>query len=192
MNKLVWVGLAAWLLSGCGEISYKRGASPADLEVARKACRASGDDKSADKCLEDQGWVIRKPDDMDLFASVAPSNDARIPAADVAKVPGAPVSASAGVAAQPGAAKTGAAKAASGQTAAAAAVAVAPPPGPLDVYTVGSWWKIGAGRESLEADMGACVKDLGDAHQPDAKTRQVTRGLVVCLHDKGWKALLEK
>lgn len=190
MNKLVWVGLAALLLSGCGEIAYKRGASPADLEVARRACRASGDDKSADKCLEDQGWVIRKPDDMDVFASVAPSNDARIPAADVAKVSGAPVPASAGVAAQPGAAKT-----AAGQTAATVAVAVAPPPAPpspLDIYTVGSWWKIGAGRESLEADMGACVKDLGDAHQPDAATRQVTRGLVVCLHDKGWKALLEK
>ncbi len=187
MNKLVWMALVAWLLSGCGEISYKRGATPADLEVARKACRASGDATSADKCLEDQGWVIRKPDDMDLFASVAPSSDARVASAAGAKPPAATLTASAA------AAPSAAAQPASGQAAPAAAIAVAPPPppGPLDIYTVGSWWKIGAGRESLEADMGACVKDLGDAHQPNARTRQVTRGLVVCLHDKGWKALLE-
>ncbi len=186
LKKLWWIGLAALLLSGCGEISYKRGASPADLESARKTCRASGDEKSVDKCLEEQGWVIRKPDDMDLFATIVPSNDARLPAADPAKPFAVP--APAGAVILPGAAAPAQAKPPGSEPVAAAPK---PPPGPMDLYTVASWWKIGAGREALEADMGACVKDLGEAHQPNAKTQQVTRGLVICLHDKGWKALLQ-
>ena len=124
-----------------------------------------------------------------MFAIASASNDARIPAAEMARAPVAPATAVPGAVAQPGAVKP-----AQGEAAATSAVAAAPqpPPSPLDVYTVGSWWKMGAGRESLEANMAECVKDLGDVHQPIAKTQRVTRGLVMCLRDKGWKALLEK
>ena len=64
-----------------------------------------------------------------------------------------------------------------------------PLPSPLDLYTISSWWKIGADREALAADTNECVTALGGAHKPNAKTQQVTRGFVVCMHGKGWKAL---
>ena len=59
----------------------------------------------------------------------------------------------------------------------------------MDLYTISSWWKIGADREAQAADTNDCVTTLGEAHKPNAKTQQVTRGFVVCMHGKGWKAL---
>jgi len=46
-------------LNGCGEISYKRGAGPADFQQEKKIC--SSDYKTEDsieKCLEKNGWII--------------------------------------------------------------------------------------------------------------------------------------
>ena len=41
----------------------------------------------------------------------------------------------------------------------------------------------------LVADTNGCVTTLGEAHQPNAKTQQVTREFAVCMHGKAWKAL---
>jgi hypothetical protein len=209
MKKLLWMAMATLLVSGCGELSYKRGASTQDLEAAKAACQSAGSDKAAEQCLEDKGWTVKKLDDMDLFATVGVSPDNRNPSAFTipAFVPVTPASQAAVAPAAPAAAPSAersalANKASVASAGAVASSSIAPPPlptapsvpppppaSPLDIYTISSWWKIGADREALAADTNECVTTLGEAHKPNAKTQQVTRGFVVCMHGKGWKAL---
>ena len=216
MKKLLWMAMMAWLVSGCGELSYKRGASTQDLEAAKAACRSSGSEKATEQCLEDKGWTVKKLDDVDLFASAGVSLDNRnqsvltaptfvpvTPAQPAAAAPSAMATAAAPAAEKPAVASRGS-EASVGTVTRSSANSVAPqaappmpsapaasppPPSPLAVYTISSGWKIGAGREALAADTNDCVATLGEAHKPNAKTQQVTRGFVVCMHGKGWKAL---
>lgn len=224
MKAYVWgVVVSALLLGGCGELSYKRGASTQDLEAAKKTCTEAGRDRPAEDCLAAQGWTVKKLDDIDLFATAAVSPDNRNPsqfvipawvpvipaaAADPKASPPAPTAtaptATATTLTAPPAApatRSGAMGNANSSSAATSpapaaqeasntmAPAPASPASPLDVYTISSWWKVGADREALAADTQACVAELGSAHKPNAVTQQVTRGFVVCMHDKGWKAL---
>lgn len=189
MNKFLWMVMLL-LVSGCGELSYKRGASTQDLEAAKKACRSAGSEKAAERCLEDQGWTVRQLDDIDLFATVGVSPDNRNPSAFVTPefvlaVPAKPA------AAVPSAVASAAAATASVAEGPVQPPASSPPPAtsPLDVYAISSWWKMGADREALAADTRDCVATLGPAHKPDDATQRVTRGFVVCMHGKGWKAL---
>lgn len=192
MKMYVWLGLIGLLISGCGELSYKRGATVDDLESARKSCRSAGDEKSAEKCLEDRGWVVKKLDDMDLFATASASPDNRKLGIDQTTNPPAPAAGTRNIPPE----KPRAMNPGTGKDPAAVdspSASVPPPPAdPLDTYTVSSWWKMGAGREAMEANTNECVAQLGEAHKPDQKTQQVTRGFVVCMHGKGWKALRQK
>ncbi|MBX9717133.1 MAG: hypothetical protein K2X42_11115, partial [Burkholderiaceae bacterium] len=79
MNKFICLALAAASISGCGEMAYKRGATPKDLELARKSCQSSGDEKAIDQCLRDNGWALQKFDDMDLFAVTSPTPESSSP-----------------------------------------------------------------------------------------------------------------
>lgn len=221
MKTYVWVPVVALLFSGCGELSYKRGASSQDLQSARKACAEDPQQPSVEQCLASQGWAVKKLDDIDLFATAAVSPDNRNPSqfvvpAWVPVIPAAPAAAPAAAAPAPTTSSADAVTAplaapathsgtvidarsssssSSSVAASPALVANTPPPAPpppaspLDVYTISSWWKMGADREALAADTQACVSELGAAHKPNAVTQQVTRGFVVCMHDKGWKAL---
>ena len=81
MKKLLWMAALAVMVSGCGELSYKRGASTQDLEAAKAACQSAGSDKAAEQCLEDNGWTVKKLDDIDLFATTGVSPDNRNPSA---------------------------------------------------------------------------------------------------------------
>ena len=213
MKKLLWMAMATVLVSGCGELSYKRGASTQDLEAAKAACRSAGSDKAAEQCLEDKGWTVKKLDEVDLFATEGVTPDNRNPSAFtipafVLVMPAQPAAVASAATATARAADR---SALAGKASVASAGAVvsnsvslpvapptlptappAPPPppaSPLDIYTISSWWKIGADREAQAADTNECVTALGEAHKPNAKTQQVTRGFVVCMHGKGWKAL---
>jgi len=162
--------LLVFMLSGCGELAYKRGASSSDLEAAKKSCREKGPDPAAvEQCMADHGWAIQnlsrmEPLDTDLVveASVIPS-DRRIENAASA----------APSAAQP-------------------ATAVKRTPEMTDTFKVSSWWKTGSGAASLKADTEACVAKLGEAHRPDSQTQSATRGLLLCMKDKGWSGLRAK
>lgn len=203
MKRYLCAVMSALLVGGCGELSYKRGASTQDLEAAKQACTAGRRDQSTEQCLAAQGWTVKQLDDVDLFATAAVSPDNRTPGAYVVPAwvpvtPAAPASTSAPAssgAASPPAAPTAAAvpaavsAPATAPTIASTAASPAAAPSPLDVYTISSWWKIGADREALAADTQTCVTELGAPHKPNAATQQVTRGFVVCMHDKGWKAL---
>jgi len=213
MKKFLWVAMVSLLVSGCGELSYKRGASSQDLEATRKSCQSAAGEKAAEQCLQDQGWTVQKLYDVDLFATAGVNPDNRRPSVFITPefVPVTPAQpaavASAAMAATPDADKpalgsktpvasggavsaSNAAPPASPSTPLTTPTARASPPAnPLDLYAISSWWKIGAGREVLATDTNDCVAQLGEAHKPHAKTQQVTRGFVVCMHDKGWKAL---
>ncbi len=189
MNKYLGMGLIAVLTSGCGELSYKRGASANDLEIAKQSCQSAGNEKAVSKCLEDQGWVVQNLGDMDLFAVASASSDSRSPAAPLVL----DVAEKRVVGSTDNKEKTASVGQQRSQTATAAETRqINTPPlptSPLDVYTVSSWWKLGAGREAMEANTTECVEKLGAAHQPNHKNQQVTRGFVICMHEKGWKAL---
>ena len=176
-------------LGGCGELAYKRGASAQDLEATRKTCQSAGAEKAIEKCLEDNGWAVTRLDDVDLFATASASADNRNLGADEdrrrASKPVDEANLSSG--------KSPITSSDARQASTASTGSPSPPTAnPMDTYKVSSWWKMGAGRESLETDTHACVAQLGAAHSPDNRTQQVTRGLVVCMHGKGWKALREK
>jgi len=174
--------LLALLLSGCGELAYKRGATSGDLETAKKACREKGSDTAYQRCMADNGWAVQnlgrmEPLDVDPVAeaSVIPG-DRRIeneptatPGEQHADLPiafGPP---------QP-------------------APAAAGKPDMMDTFKVSSWWKAGSGASSLEADTNACVAQLGEAHRPvqTQQTQKATRGLLLCMKAKGWSALHAK
>ena len=163
--------LAVLLFGGCGgELAYKRGASANDLEAAKKSCREKGPDPAAiEKCMGDRGWVVQnlsrtEPLDADpvVEASVIPS-DRRIENA---------------ASATPGAIKP--------------ATTAKKTPEMTDTFKVSSWWKIGGGAADLKADTEACEAKLGAAHRLDNQTQSATRGLLLCMKDKGWSGLRAK
>ena len=41
-------------------------------------------------------------------------------------------------------------------------------------------------------DTKACVAKLGEAHRLDSQNQLATRGLLLCMKDKGWSGLREK
>lgn len=170
--------LIAVMLSGCGEFAYKRGANLSDLENAKKICKEKGlDAAAAEKCMANNGWVVQnlskmEPIDADpvVEASVIPS-DQRIE------------------------------NAASSKQHAEEYVSYSPPhpatavrkePAAMDLFKVSSWWKAGGGADSLKIDTEACVARLGEAHRPDSQIHAVTRGLLLCMKEKGWSGLRAK
>lgn len=174
--------LLALLFSGCGEFAYKRGATSADLEIAKKACQEKGSDAAYEKCLADSGWVVQnlgrmEPLDADpvVEASVIPSDrpienaTSAAPGERHADMP-----------------------TASGST--QPAPATTRKPDMLDTFKVSSWWKAGSGASSLEVDTNECVTQLGAAHRPvqTQQTQTATRALLLCMRAKGWSALRAK
>ena len=180
-NRLLHSGgsllLAALLMSGCGELAYKRGASAGDLQAAKKSCQANAADAATvEKCMADKGWAIQNLEQMEplddadpvIEASPLPSNQ-RIE--NAASAPSA------------------------GQAAATPPPAAARPgkiPDPLDRFKVSSWWKTGSGAASLQADTDTCVARLGEAHRPNPQTQTATRGLLLCMKEMGWSGLRAK
>jgi hypothetical protein len=175
--------LVAVLLNGCGEFAYKRGANMSDFETTRQACQASSADHAAiEKCMTDNGWSVQnlgkmEPMDADpvVEVSVIPSNQ-RIENATIAPPVKQATENPAPVA--PGSVQ--------------ATTATNKPPDMMDTFKVSSWWKAGSNAENLKTDTDACVAKLGEAYQPNNQTQEVTRGLLLCMKEKGWSGLRAK
>ena len=182
MKKMLLVPLlACLLLNACGEFSYKRGATAADLEKTRDTCKASGmDDAAVKKCLEDQGWFVHDLSDMDPVAVLMPNEDNRSSGSqgDVAAA----------------AAATMVESGTPGSTASttSAGAPAAPVKSMTDKFKVTSWWKRGAGRTELADATNQCVAELGEEHRPDPVTQYTTRGLLICMRKSGWYGLASK
>lgn len=171
------------LASGCGELAYKRGGNSSDLEDAKKACKAKTSAAQAfKKCMADSGWTVQnlstlEPMEADPVVEASSlSSDRRIEnSAGTATVK---QSAEDPVYVSPGEAQPTTIRKRN--------------PDMMDTFKVSSWWKAGGGAEGLKADTGDCVAKLGEPHRPDTQTQYTTRGLLLCMKEKGWSGLRAK
>lgn len=189
MKNSALIMLATLLLTGCGEFTYKRGATLKDLESAKQNCQAVGNEAAVEKCLQDHGWLVQKLDTPDPFATAStpgnmPNTGVEKPLATAQtqtipeKTPAENISENAKPNQQP--ATESPAKNADSQPV---------PENRLETYTINSWWKIGAGADALNASLDACVAQLGEAHKPNMQTQQFSKGLMICMREKGWRGL---
>lgn len=211
---LIHTCLLAFITSCGGTFSYKRGARPEALTTAQTACKttAKQDKKAMEQCLEAQGWSVYQFDDMDLFAEASESKEGlggravdsafvtvEEPETSVKNnlptttnkvpekaAPAEPMNTEKNTSQQKKAATTSALVKSTDKTAKKEA------PSPYKTYKVSSWWQWGAGQKALEKDLAACETSLGEKHKPDFSQQLVTRGFVVCMYQKGWKALKSK
>lgn len=171
--------IAALFLSACGEFSYKRGASASDLEATKKSCVTKNVDKLAvEKCMTDNGWLVKNLDSAEPidFSQSEPDPFIEASNAEDNRQTTKPI--------QSG-------KVSSGDKVNSSAE-IKNPAEPTDTFKIGSWWKLGAGADNLQNSIQTCVTALGDVHQPDTHTKKVTRGLLLCMKEKGWHGLREK
>ena len=216
MRNHLNIGLMLLMISGCGEIAYKQGASAKDYEATKKVCKSAGDDSAVEKCLKDKGWAVQNLGtiglpDSELFATASVSDDNRNPgkmlkdtennkpldndeSTDVTQTENARSITNTKVVKvsdenpQPA---TPQSKQTTTQISSPNRVPAKPPVNPYEQYKINSWWKMGAGREALESSMAACTTQLGESHQPDRKTQTFTRAFAACMYDKGWRGLRE-
>jgi hypothetical protein len=171
--------IAALCLSACGEFAYKRGASASDLEVTRKTCSSKNADKLAvEKCMTDNGWVVQSLDGAEPIISMQSEPEPFIEAS---------ITEDNRQTKQPSQNSKGTASDKVNSSAVIKKTA-----DPMDTFKIGSWWKLGAGADNLQNSIQTCVTALGDAHQPEAHSKIVTRVLLLCMKEKGWHGLLEK
>jgi hypothetical protein len=155
--------LCAGVLTGCGEIAFKRGSGPDGFAADRRACQSRNDDPQAVRaCLAQAGWHVT---DMDPGPSPPP------PASP------APVTAPPTPVAAP----------ASPMTEQAASPPPSAPAGKN--LAVGGWWKFGAGAADLQSAATTCVAKLGPANAPEPGYHSVTPALYACLRASGWHGL---
>lgn len=202
-------------LAACGEFSYKRGANAGDLQQAKSRCESQYKQSATqaaevERCLAAEGWVVKDFDKDDPVLSVMFTDNQRgpgpvtsyerreadipaLPASNPASEPG-DLAASDPAPSNPGKAQTVAGSATTLATPPASVTPAAPPApkDPLDIFLISSWWKVGGGPDALKADTDACVTTLGEAHRPDRTTLKTTRGLLLCMRDRGWRALQAK
>lgn len=205
---------SALLLQACGEFSYKRGASFNDLNQAKRDCQSAH--KTADRveqCLAEKGWVVRNFDDEDPVMTIETAESthgmAKAPEASRSHTRSEPLAegSEADVAADQASTEatlttdTTSAKsqATSPETTTTPATkpqvakpAAPKPKDPLDIFLLSSWWKMGAGPAALKTDTETCVAKLGEVHRPDPVSLKTTRGLLICMREKGWYALQAK
>lgn len=165
------------MLNACGEFSYKRGASAADLQNTKQVCQNDQNGETVEECLKKNGWVVQKLDaleDIDLFATASITNDNRV--ADGGKSVEKTLPSIETVTQD--------------KPIESDKKTVNPTqPKPTDIYSISSWWKIGGSDSKLKSDMSECADTLGVDHQPDVAAQKYTRAFVICLHNKGWTAL---
>jgi hypothetical protein len=209
MNKIIFLGLAVTLITGCGaEIAYKQGASARDLQANKAACQDAATEAALHGCLEKNGWAVQKLgeqwlSDEDLFATASatdndhitnkPKKDEGLKTTDSIKTEVAPIQSQANN------------KVTKKETVVVEkaidkmepeAVKIEPPVKPtaniLDTYEIKSWWKMGGGAAQLDQNMEECTAALGEAHKPNKATFTFTRGFAICMREKGWRGLISQ
>lgn len=168
------LSLASLMLVACGgEFAYKRGAGADQLTQAKTECAKAGGPYEA--CMQSKGWTVHQMSDENPLAVFVPAaagdhNTQERVFVEANKPTNTPISrGESGAQPKPNGKKT--------------------PPDPLDKFKVSSWWKMGGGAGDLKNSIAACVDKLGPAHQPDMEKQIMTRGLILCLKDKGWYGL---
>ncbi len=182
-------GCAVIALTGCAEVTFKRGAGPDQMQATEQGCREKTATVEAYKaCLNAAGFLYAKPSgDTVLFAddeeaAQAAAADTGIATA-VEEEPASVATADAPTVSVEPAGRTG-----ESLPQATKPVAKAPAD-PLKKVTVASWWKFGGTSDGLNADQATCGSTLGEAHHVAPNAKVVTVGMLRCLKTKGWFAV---
>lgn len=185
MKKTLLLLLAMPLMiSSCGDFAYKRGAGANDLATDKRDCEArSNDHKMIEQCLNDKGWTVQKLDDLDPFATASVNPDNRIISPDTNTYTKNTTLSNDNKAESAALAPNGINSSSEKPT------TPIPTADPLDKFIISSWWKIGGNAGNLQDTINDCVATLGEAHRPNPITNEATRGLGVCMRDKGWRGL---
>lgn len=192
MKTIALFLLSTLMLTGCGEFSYKRGASAQELQETKRLCEASENDQDVEKCLAKHGWHVHNFDKESLFAipTITENNPSlnivvnEKSGEETSTVKSATIPAARMDQAQSGTtAKT---------TESTLTKKVQPKAdeSPTKVYKLNSWWKLGGNPTTLNGQIQECASLLGEQHKPDMEKGLYTRALVICMHNKGWKPLL--
>ncbi len=183
-------------VTGCGEISYKRGATAQDYAQAEQACKDQGAGKSL--CMQAHGWkqadfAAQNPDP--LFATIT-TTDNRSQGFNQSSPQ--PLDAMATPINLPKTEKdlprlntqplTESTLASSSKSVREAEHDTRMDG--LDVeYVINSWWKRGAFPPQLQTDQQKCQVYLGENYLPDYKHSRFKRKFVFCMHELGWTAI---
>jgi hypothetical protein len=173
------VVLAVLLLSACGELAYKRGATANDLATMKRSCSSKDASKEAvAKCMSDNGWAVRNLDSSEPIASMQNEPDPVIEATEnkdnrqIARPE---------VISKPN--TTNIENPAHQER---------KPADPMDTFKISSWWKLGGSPDNLKSSIQECVQSLGEANEPNTQSKKVTRGLLLCMQKKDWHGLRDK
>jgi hypothetical protein len=187
-------GCVVIALTGCAEVTFKRGAGPEQMQATEQGCREKTATVEAYKaCLNAAGFIYAKPSgDTVLFGDDEEAADAAT--ADAAA---ADTGIATAVEEEPASIATDAAPTVSvepsGRTGESLPQAKKPvakaPADPLKKVTVASWWKFGGTADGLNADQATCASTLGEAHHVAPNAKVVTVGMLRCLKTKGWFAV---
>lgn len=214
MRKPLFYILLATISTGCGEFTYKQGASIRDLDQAKQACKYASE-TNVEQCLEKNGWYVQKLNDIDLFATASESSNnashiVKVDEKEVAnetlhKEIATPLENTVTVSNTTNENKTNETKTVPKQTSINTSELTeqskvksngAKPvkqeittTDPMQTYKISSWWQFGTNDTRLRKDINQCTTKLGEAHAPDMAKQIYTRGFVVCMHELGWKAL---
>lgn len=171
--------MTALLLSACGELAYKRGATANDLAAMKKNCTSKDAVKEAvAKCMSDNGWSVQSLDNSEPIALMQNEPDPVIEASerkDNRQI-----------------ARPEAANKANTASIEASAPQERKPADPTDTFKISSWWKLGGSPDNLKSSTQECVTSLGEAHEPNVQSKKVTRGLLLCMQKKDWHGLRDK
>ncbi len=194
LAALTACGCALVTLTGCAEITFKRGAGPGEMQATEQGCREKTADVEAYKaCLHAAGFTYAKPSgDTVLFVEQDEEQVATDESSESTTEAEAPVATSTNASAASDAAPTVSVEPSgrAGQSLPQAAKAKSKvPTDPLKQVTVASWWKLGGTAGGLEADQGTCATTLGNAHRVAPNAKVVTVGMLRCLKGKGWFAV---
>lgn len=175
------LAVATTVLAACGDIAFKQGGSPEDMKAADMQCRRAGTEYAAyADCMQGRGWKVVRIDALMLLEGESVETA-------LASAPAATGEASA---AAPGTPHGTAVSAAVLPSASAPGNGVSKPAlDPLSRVAVASWWKVGSGPDELLKERTRCEQKLGPAHEVDAHSGRVTRGLIGCLREAGWAAI---
>ena len=176
------------MLTGCGEVVFKRGAGPGSMASAQSACRASTKDEQAYiACMEGEGYLVKGSQDSVFVDGPDTAAGSGKSLGDALFVPGTAAVTAAAAKAEPPA--TPVAKTATPAPVVAPAAVPAPALDPLEQVDVASWWKLGGSPDQLKAAQDRCVASLGNAHRPDSAGTKVTRAMIGCLKEAGWRGI---
>jgi len=171
--------LTALLLSACGELAYKRGATANDLEAMKKTCTSKDSSKEAvAKCMTDNGWTVQNLDEAEPIASMQNEPD---PVIEASENKDNRQTAKPTVVSKPNTANVE-----------ISSPEKKKPADPMDTFKISSWWKLGGSPDNLKSSIQECVQSLGNAHEPNVESKKVTRGLLLCMQKKDWHGLRDK